>query len=511
MGDVQDALEAHLRPLGGPFLFVGAGLTRRYSGLPNWEGLLRRFADLTSKPYEYYLGAAGSDFPLTASKIAEEFYEVWWNSPEYEQSRHDNAGAVSDGASALKIEVSRFVDAELAKSTVPPDLADEWELLRNATVDGIITTNYDALLSKAFPDFEVFIGQEQLLFADTQGIAETYMIHGSAAEPESLVLTQDDYKDYQARNPYLAAKLLTIFVEHPVLFLGYSLGDANVNGILHSLVQGLRAKNIDKLQKRLIFVEWKENEAATISETVIMVDGVTIPITRLIVPDFREVFAALGARERAIPAKWLRILKEQVYEIVLSNDPRDRLVAYADIDSATAEDISVVFGVGAKMAVEGIVGLPRLKLFADVLDNPDGGYPCAEIVERLLPTFPTRSWFPIFKYLRGAGLLASDGTFIDTSSVPKKVVTRAALHRRVVVTAAPTGKRRQSMSRVTAKHDDRWVFTEALNMPGHTNDPDGFRDYLIEKEPLSRTNAWWAGQYGKLIVAYDYMRYGPRL
>lgn len=510
MGDVRDALEAHLRPLGGPFLFVGAGLTRRYAGLPNWEGLLRRFAGFTDKPYEYYLGAAGSDLPLTASKIAEEFYEVWWNAPEYEASRQENSGAVTDGASALKIEVSRFVDDELAKSTIPAELTDEWELLRQATVDGIITTNYDGLLKEAFPDFEVFVGQEQLLFADTQGIAETYMIHGSAAEPESLVLTQEDYKDYQARNPYLAAKLLTIFVEHPVLFLGYSLGDANVNGILHSLVQGLRAKNIDKLQKRLIFVEWKQNGDATISETVVMVDGVTIPITRVIVPDFREVFGALGARERAIPAKWLRILKEQVYEIVLSNDPRDRLVAYADIDSATAEDISVVFGVGAKMAIEGIVGLPRLKLFADVLDNPDGAYPAAEIVERLLPTFPTRSWFPVFKYLRGAGLVADDGSITDATKVPRKVATRAALHRRVVVTTPPAGKRRQRMARITAKYDDRWIFTEALNMPGHTNDPDGFRDYLVAKEPLSHTNAWWAGQYGKLIVAYDYMKYGPR-
>jgi hypothetical protein len=36
-----------------PFLFAGAGLSRRYLGLDSWEGLLRRFAAEAGRPYEY--------------------------------------------------------------------------------------------------------------------------------------------------------------------------------------------------------------------------------------------------------------------------------------------------------------------------------------------------------------------------------------------------------------------------------------------------------------------------
>ena len=39
-----------------PVLFIGSGLTRRYLGLPDWEGLLRKYC--FRSPYEYYYNKA---------------------------------------------------------------------------------------------------------------------------------------------------------------------------------------------------------------------------------------------------------------------------------------------------------------------------------------------------------------------------------------------------------------------------------------------------------------------
>ena len=47
-----DDLHTHLEQFHtAPFLFVGSGLPRRYLGLEDWEGLLRRFANLSERPY----------------------------------------------------------------------------------------------------------------------------------------------------------------------------------------------------------------------------------------------------------------------------------------------------------------------------------------------------------------------------------------------------------------------------------------------------------------------------
>lgn len=66
MGEVQDKLEAHLKPLAGPFLFVGAGLSRRYAGLPSWSGLLEQFTKDTPHPYAYYAELTGQRVPAQA-------------------------------------------------------------------------------------------------------------------------------------------------------------------------------------------------------------------------------------------------------------------------------------------------------------------------------------------------------------------------------------------------------------------------------------------------------------
>jgi hypothetical protein len=140
-------------------------------------------------------------------------------------------------------------------------LREELDLLSKAVVDGIITTNWDTLLEDIFSDYEVFVGQDELIFSATQGIGEIYKIHGSCSRPNSLVLTDEDYTRFQERNPYLAAKLLTTFVEHPIIFLGYSLSDDNVRSVLRSIASCLTTTTIPELRNRLIFVQWEPGKS----------------------------------------------------------------------------------------------------------------------------------------------------------------------------------------------------------------------------------------------------------
>lgn len=506
MSKVTEYLEPHLRPLAGPLLFIGSGISRRYVGLPDWEGLLKIFAAETPQPYQYYRGAAASDYPTIASKIAEVFYDVWWTSARYEESRNQWQDQVTDGSSALKIEVARLVTDKVENMSIPPELVSEFELFKKVSAEGVITTNYDPLIEHIFPTYRTFIGQDQLLFSDTQGIAETYMIHGSASDPGSLVLTAEDYEQYEQRNAYLAAKLLTMFVEHPIIFLGYSLSDSNIRSLLRSLIRGLREENVGKLQDRLIFIEWQPNCEPDVTETVILVDEASIPIVRVVVPDFVELFKILGKRDRALPARVLRHLKEQVFEIVKSNDPQGRLLAVSDIDDEAAGSLEVVFGVGAKMTAVGVVGLDRFDLIDDVIDHPDRDLPADLILEKVVTKIPSATYVPCFKYLSVAGLLDADGKIKATAQVSSKVRERAcSVQNTMGQLVDPT--KAVTIAALHKDHGWEWIFNNALELPRYTDDMDGIRKFLIQYAEKKRLT-WWRTQYGKLAVTYDWMRYG---
>ena len=55
-------LAAMLHKQAGPYLFVGAGMSIRYAGLPGWKNLLREFADHTDRPIEYYVAGAENTY-----------------------------------------------------------------------------------------------------------------------------------------------------------------------------------------------------------------------------------------------------------------------------------------------------------------------------------------------------------------------------------------------------------------------------------------------------------------
>jgi hypothetical protein len=429
-------LSAHLNGFAtAPFLFVGSGFTRRYASTPDWAGLLREFADQTGRPYERYSSDADGNFPRIASLIGEDFRDVWWESEQFKESRAAYPSPQTR-LSPLKIEVARRLADVTGKLPTEGTLNEELEALRVAVVEGIITTNYDSSLEYVFADFTVYVGQDQLLFKDPAGIAEIYKIHGSASDPESLVLTEEDYDRFDERNPYLAAKLLSIFVEHPIVFLGYSMSDDNVRKIITSIASVLTSANIDRLADRLIFVNWEADVEPTLSIGNFDVGTTVVPVRYASVPDYLSVFQVLGQLRRRFPARILRHLREEVYELVRTSKPT-ATVMVADLESDTdITEIDVVIGVGVqkrlgqseRLTAKGLTGLKRRDLLDDVL-QPSldlGDYP--QIVQEVLPIVgPPRTHVPIFLYLRGANLLTDEGAVREDAEIPKSVRAKVRL------------------------------------------------------------------------------------
>ena len=429
---IETQLTDHLATIGtAPFLFVGSGMSRRYIGLEDWKALLKKFSAGLPQPFEYYFGQANQILPKTASMLAEAFYDIWWSGASYQPSRDAFTDQLLGKSSALKYEIAQYMLAQAYAPGKDPTLDDEIVLLKKATVDGVITTNWDTALESIFPDFEVFVGQSEILFSKSQGIAEIYKIHGCCTTPNSLVLTADDYEDFNSRNPYLAAKLLTIFVEHPVIFLGYSLSDENITSILKQIASCLTNDNIGKLKDRLLFVQRDSaGRGDSFESSVVQLLGHSLPVTIIRTNDLSKVYRPLGSLKRRFSARLLRNMKEHIYELVLDNDPKSK-IAVLDINEADSfDDLEVVYGVGVlpKLGDQGYSPITRADLLQDVM-APTSAYDANRIVTETLPGLcrETKN-VPIFRYLRESSRIKADGSIDETGLHPRVIEAAKRTH-----------------------------------------------------------------------------------
>lgn len=441
-----------------PFLFVGSGVSRRYLGHEGWEDLLKWAATLTDKHYGYFSGKAGRNFPATASLIAKDFYEIWWTSPKYKASRDKWSDCCKDVTSPLKIEVAQRLSA--SKPVRKLTLTKELKLLGSCQVDGIITTNYDTLLDSIFPKYRVFVGQEDLLLSRAYQLAEIYKIHGSVVEPESLVFCKDDYDRFDEQSPYLVAKLMSVFVEHPVIFLGYSLDDMNIRTILTSLLSCLNMERLEKFKSRFVWVDWDpRRQSPRVDDHVVdLGEGRLLPVIRIRTGDFKPIFDVLAGLERVIPVGILRRLEESVVRIVHSADPRRRIHVAELQDLESFNDSDVVIGIGTHessscQGAKGYLGINRHDLIKDTLTD-EAGWSADKIVRRTLPVVLRSSpsaWVPVRKYVSRAGL--------PIESVPDSV-QRAMAREPITNYSLPPGSEDMSISELVTEHG----LAKALNL-----------------------------------------------
>lgn len=499
----------------GAFLFVGSGFSRRYLNLEDWAGLLARFA-VAGKHFEYYMAAADGDLPKAAKLLAIDFNEHWWSAAEYAGSVSRYKSKVSNSTSALRIEISNYLLALDSATAGKSSYRDEIILLSSLNVDGIVTTNWDTFLEHLFPDYQVFIGQNELLFSNPQEIGEIYKIHGCASKPDSLVLTSDDYATFQDRNPYLAAKLITIFVEHPVVFLGYSISDPNICNLLKAISLCIGKDQTEQLRKNLIFVQRpKDGEENGISDTYTTIDGVQIPLILVRTNDFTEVYKALASIKRKIPARILRYCKEQLYELVTSLEPEKKLCVI-DIDSIDRkEDVEFLVGVGvasrevADLGTQGYEAIEVPDLISDILHD-NRKYDCHRIIEAVIRRAGRNTpYVPVFKFLYGAGI-TNEQEYTESGLELDKWVKRDIKQFRVkMYTKAFYKRRHQSMQEMLNELPAENAATLIPFLAKEKIDLELLLEFLIRnEEKFDHKVSNYASYFRKLAALYDQLKWG---
>ena len=157
---------------------------------------------------------------------------------------------------------------EQFKGTAPPNFDDPYEphrVLADLPLPVYITTNYDDFLFRALSRTEYAPGQykspKRELCKWNQQVAGgrssrraprldgspsepvIFHLHGTMEQPESMVLTEDDYLDFLIKigkdESLLPRRIEEAFTNTSLLFVGYSLNDWNFRVLFRSIVSYL--------------------------------------------------------------------------------------------------------------------------------------------------------------------------------------------------------------------------------------------------------------------------------
>lgn len=503
MTDIHaDLLEIISKKPAAPFLFIGSGISRRYLGLEDWDGLLSRFC-VTGRPYEYFKSSANQVVPKAANLICDAYHEYWWNNDDFLEERKLSSGLIKNKTTPLRLAISDYIKQKIKISS---EFEEEIDLLRKCDVDGIITTNWDCFLEKLFPDYKVYVGQNELLFSNPLNVCEIYKIHGCCTAPDSLILTDEDYADFNTRNAYLASKLITIFVEHPIVFMGYSLSDPNIQDLLTSIANCIGEENLEKLHDNLIFVDRNEGtRGPSIENSFIKFSTTQIPIKIVKTKSFSPIYSAIGSIERKMPARVLRFCKERIFEVVKNENP-ERKIAVIDFDKIdNPELVEVVFGLGviAKFGDQGYSAITIEDLFHDLIFD-DKKYDAMKIIQKTFPGFHAKLKFtPIYQYM--SKLEINDVTQAKRKIGPKNYdkIKRYLLQPEDFCSSGSVGINQTKALLRQPMH-------EIANSLPRIENPDlpAIHNFLKENYNENIKSPKTKYQFRKIAAYYDYIKFG---
>lgn len=250
-----------------PIIFIGSGITRRYfQDAPTWDQLLQQVWTEASPDKSYYAKydelkrVLGGDTFKIYTRLAEELealYDVAFYDGRIALDGLSVKQAHDRGVSPFRYRIAQVFTKLNLKSSVSTELKQFRGMLAKARL--IVTTNYDDFIEEELNHaIKVRVGS-QGLFEAAGDLNELYKIHGSVAEPNSIVITGKDYEQMVRSSAIVNAKILSLLTESPILFLGYSLTDKNIRSLLKDLSDNMPF-SVEEAASRIGVVDYAPNQ-----------------------------------------------------------------------------------------------------------------------------------------------------------------------------------------------------------------------------------------------------------
>jgi hypothetical protein len=404
-----------------PVLFIGSGISRRYLyNFPDWSTLLKQsFAQVNPDPFFYgqyvekfnreKLSTFETNIKL-ASIIENEFNNAFYSRKvTVKLGNPKNPQWIFQGVSPYKMYlVSIFKRMRVNTDPALQEEIEQFRLLKNK-ISAVITTNYDTFIEDQIMqnDYEVFCHQNELFSSDSYNIAEIYKIHGSVADAKSIIITEQDYADFNASRKLIIAKMLTLFAESPIIFLGYSFTDENIQHIIEDFLSCLTSHELSHISNHFVFVSYKKGEKRLVEckRTITTQNKVQIPITEIETDNYLAVYQKLNQIIPGISASKIRATRRIIKKIVdegMSSDPAESvIVGIDDMDNIDFSSKPLAIAIGYRDSIMNRFGYGMLEvetIIEDILfDNKNLN--ADDMCFQRFKSIASSHLIPVFKYV----------------------------------------------------------------------------------------------------------------
>ncbi len=341
-----------------PILLIGSGISKRYlEDYPSWEGLLEEIAGRMGingrmlKPYKSsardnnnfgYLPKLATEldqFLVRSLKEGTIVPEVLFNDDELNQYDND--------VNPFKILISsRFRKYNFKDDRNLLSELDSFKKLIN-TIPSVITTNYDSFLEEnVFNGYKVYSKISDYYFSDSEGIGEIFKIHGTALEPDGIMITEKDYVDYTKNSKIVTAKILSLLCDYPLLILGYSLEDNDVKQIITDLMGSLNQEKLKQVEQNIIFIKHSKGEM-DFKESInsFELGDKRFSLYTIETDNFKQIFDDISKIVPSTNSSQIRRFRQLVKNLVITSNPNQQQLLYigaVDFDNKDLKDVVLI-------------------------------------------------------------------------------------------------------------------------------------------------------------------------
>lgn len=385
-----------------PVLFVGTGLSLRYlENSFSWDSLLKKVAlDFHPDP-EYYLdikaehmSSTGYAFDQIATQLERDFNQ------HLKDNRHGKFEYINDLFYANMengINISRFklYLADLLKGlTIKESVSSEIAELKKArkNISSVITTNYDTMIEHLFA-FNPLIGNNILL---SNPYGSVYKIHGCISQPDKIIITENDYEEFNRKYELIRAQLLSLFIHNPIIFIGYNIGDKNIKDILKTIFSYVDYSSAEakKIRDNFLLIEYEQGSDNTeVAEHDIDIEGFeTIRINKLKTDKFIAVYQALAGLLLPVSAMDIRKVQTVVREICEGGSVEVSITE--DLDELDNSDKVLVVGSKKTIKYEFLTTSEMMANYFQIIEESNSQLLCLLNKQRI----QSSQYFPIFAF-----------------------------------------------------------------------------------------------------------------